>query len=131
MICKVLYRKRRKEKRRNNTEVTNLTEDHFGKYIEKSLEEIDNGNIDQVVKTDLITGTADRLLLSKLLILLRHLKILKNEEIVGIISEVRDSLEWHKEKLEEKYQARLVEIEAELTELNAQLKKIEDSEKQK
>lgn len=111
-------------------EVTNLTEDHFENYIEKSLEEIDSGHIDQVVKRDLIIGTAFKHLLLKLVIQLRYKGVLTSEEIEGISSEVSDALERHKEKLEERYQARLMEIETELKELKAQLKKIEDSEKQ-
>jgi len=110
--------------------VTNLTEDHFENYIEKSFEEIDSGHIDQVVKRDLIIGTAFKHLLLKLMIQLRYKGVLTSEEIEGISSEVSDALEWHKEKLEERYQARLMEIEAEIKDLKAQLKKIKDSEKQ-
>src|SRR5450830_284569 len=118
-----------KEERKEDAiirEVTNLTEDH----IEKSLEEIDAGHIDQVVKRDLIIGTAFKHLLLKLMIQLRYKGVLTSEEIEGISSEVSDALEWHKEKLGERYQARLMEIEAEIKDLKAQLKKIKDSEKQ-
>jgi hypothetical protein len=122
-----------KEERKEDAiirEVTNLTEDHFENYIEKSFEEIDSGHIDQVVKRDLIIGTAFKHLLLKLMIQLRYKGVLTSEEIEGISSEVSDALEWHKEKLEERYQARLMEIEAEIKDLKAQLKKIKDSEKQ-
>jgi thiamine pyrophosphate-dependent acetolactate synthase large subunit-like protein len=100
-----------------------VTEDHFENYIEKSFEEIDAGNINQVVKTDLVIGTAMRELLVKLLIPMKHKEMLTNLEIEGIISEVKDAKVWHKEKLEERYQAQLKQMQREITDLEEQLKK--------
>jgi hypothetical protein len=63
--------------------------------------------------------------------LLKHKGVLTQEEIEGIASEAFDAREWDKEKLEQRYQERLTEIDAQIKKLEMRVKEIDDSEKQK
>jgi hypothetical protein len=65
-------KKKKGKKTQSCGQVTNLTED----YIEKSIEELNEGHVNQVVKTDLIIGLTMRNLLIKLLNLLKHKGVL-------------------------------------------------------
>lgn len=98
-----------------------------GEYIEKSLKELNSGNILQVVSRELIIRTVFTELFVKLLNLLKQKGTLTQAEIEGIVSEVTDTRVYEGDGLEALRKARLKIIDAEIEWLEAQLK---DGEKQ-
>jgi hypothetical protein len=108
--------------------VTNLAENYLENYVERSLEEINKGNINHVVRTELMIGVTWRLFLMKFFNLLTQKGVLTFEEIEGVASEAFDTLEWSQQKIEERYQIRLTEIEAQVTKLE---KRLEEMDKKK
>jgi hypothetical protein len=98
-----------------------------GEYNEKSLKELNSGNILQVVSRELIIRTVFRELFVKLLNLLKQKGTLTQAEIEGIVSEVTDTRVYEGDGLEALRKARLKIIDAEIEWLEAQLK---DGEKQ-
>ena len=105
-----------------------MTNGSMEQYIEKSLEEIKQGNVVDLVKKNLLVEAVFRELLVKLLTLLTQKQVLTSLEVKGIASEALDELVWAGGKQQEKYQKRLGEINLEIVLLNKLIASVEKLE---